>query len=208
MTFRNLSEPLSQCVLRQDPRAVEANHFRDPSLGDLWPVVHDLGAKAAALGTDERRRRRSSFSSSYRLVHRARGVSAGMTSRPSRMSPSPPPPSRPPRSTRPSTSRPRRQGQLAPRRRHEPHPPAPHPARAARARPQGHKGNGGTPSILGNRDITWNAVEAGMEKYRQEKGTSEGRYDSLTCRNRWQLLLLQYRVVADIRNQPGFIWSD
>ncbi|KAK0517596.1 hypothetical protein OC835_008108, partial [Tilletia horrida] len=80
--------------------------------------------------------------------------------------------------------------------------------RAARARPQGHKGNGGTPSILGNRDITWNAVEAGMEKYRQEKGTSEGRYDSLTCRNRWQLLLLQYRVVADIRNQPGFIWSD
>ncbi|KAK0522058.1 hypothetical protein OC834_006423, partial [Tilletia horrida] len=71
-----------------------------------------------------------------------------------------------------------------------------------------HKGNGGTPSILGNRGITWNAVEAGMEKYRQEKGTSEGRYDSLTCRNRWQLLLLQYRVVADIRNQPGFIWSD
>ncbi|KAK0536140.1 Mitochondrial-processing peptidase subunit beta [Tilletia horrida] len=40
----------------------------------MWPVVHDLGAKAAALGTDERRRRRSSFSSSYRLVHRARGV--------------------------------------------------------------------------------------------------------------------------------------
>ncbi|KAK0518065.1 Mitochondrial-processing peptidase subunit beta, partial [Tilletia horrida] len=65
---------LNACLLRQDPRAIEANHFRDPSLGDMWPVVHDLGAKAAALGTDERRRRRSSFSSSYRLVHRARGV--------------------------------------------------------------------------------------------------------------------------------------
>ncbi|KAL9937385.1 hypothetical protein V8E36_003794 [Tilletia maclaganii] len=70
------------------------------------------------------------------------------------------------------------------------------------------KVNGGTPSILGNRGITWSAVEAGMEKYRQEKGSSEGRYDSLACRNRWQLLLLQYRVVADIRNQPGFVWSD
>ncbi|KAK0548536.1 hypothetical protein OC846_001356 [Tilletia horrida] len=71
-----------------------------------------------------------------------------------------------------------------------------------------HKANGGTPSILGNRGITWSQVEAGMEKYRQEKGFSEGKYDALACRNRWQLLLLQYRVVADIKNQPGFVWSD